>query len=86
MEAVIRLKYSELTPSFLDKLQRLFAGQTELEVAIKTVDDFGINTPETPEEYKKRVMQAIDSLEDNKDVKTLSPSEFENLSRNLLES
>ena len=77
METVIRLKYSELTPSLLEKLQQFFKGQKELEIAVKSVEDFGLTVEESPTMYKKRVSNANENLENNKKRITLTEQEFE---------
>jgi hypothetical protein len=84
METIIRIKTSDLTPDFLNKIKTLFKNEDALEIAITPVSDFGLTQKESLEEYKKRVNDAIGNLEGEKDTIGFSPDEFESLTIDLL--
>jgi hypothetical protein len=86
METIIRIKTSDLTPDFLNKIKTLFKNEDALEIAITPVSDFGLTKKETPEEYKKRVNDAIGNLDRDKDTIGFSSSEFDSLTLDLLSS
>jgi len=86
METIIRIKTSDLTSDFLNKIKTLFKNEEALEIAITPVSDFGLTKKETHEEYKKRVNEAIGNLESKKDTIGFSASEFESLTIDLLSS
>ncbi|MBK8807909.1 MAG: hypothetical protein IPO21_15195 [Bacteroidales bacterium] len=83
METIIRLKYNELTPLLLEKIQHFFKGNDNLEIAIKSVDDFGLTDEETPELYEKRIIKSIDNLEHNRNIVTFTADEFDKHTQNL---
>jgi hypothetical protein len=84
METIIRIKTDDLTPDFLQKIKTLFKNEVALEISITPVSDFGLAKKETPEEYKKRVNEAIGNLEGKNDTIGFSGSEFESLTIDLL--
>ncbi len=84
METAIRIKSNELTPDFLKKIKALFSKEEELEISISPVSDFGLNKKESREEYVNRVNLAIRNLDKQTDTISLSDSEFENLTNDLL--
>ena len=51
METVIRLKPSELTTDFIDKVRTLFKNDESIEISISSVSDFGL----TKKEGKKHI-------------------------------
>jgi hypothetical protein len=84
METIIKIKTSDLTPDFLNKIKTLFKNEEALEIAITPVSDFGLTKKETSEEYKERVNDAIGNLEGKKDIIGFSSVEFESLTIDLL--
>jgi hypothetical protein len=84
METIFRLKTDELTPDFLNKIKALFDNEETQEISISPVSDFGLTKIESIKAYKDRINRAIENLEANKKVITLSDREFENLSSDLL--
>ena len=84
METVIRIRSNELTPDFLNKIKALFNKEEELEISISPISDFGLNKKESREEYVNRINLAIKNLDKRTGNVTLSESEFENLTNDLL--
>jgi hypothetical protein len=84
METVIRIRSNELTPDFLNKIKALFNNEEELEISISPVSDFGLNKKESREEYVNRVNNAIRNLDKQTSNVSLSDSDFENLTNDLL--
>jgi len=84
METVFRLKISELNESFLETIRTLFKNEKEIEVNVSPITDFDLNITETKAEYTKRIDEAINNIENNKNVVSFSEKEFEDLTQNLL--
>ena len=84
METVIRIRSNELTPDFLNKIKALFNKEEELEISISPITDFGLNKKESREEYVNRINLAIKNLDKRTGNVSLSESEFENLTNDLL--
>jgi len=84
METVIRIRTNELTPDFFNKIKALFNKEEELEISISPVSDFGLNKKESREEYVNRVNKAIRNLDKQTSNVSLSDSDFENLTNDLL--
>ena len=83
METVIRLKPSELTPDFIDKVRSLFKNDEAIEISISSVSDFGLTKKEGKKGYEDRVNRAIKNIEENKDTISFSEDEFESLVKDL---
>jgi hypothetical protein len=66
METTIRVKPSELTHDFLDKIKALFKDEDAIEISFSSVSDFGLTKKESPKEYEHRVIRAIKNLETKK--------------------
>jgi hypothetical protein len=86
METVIRLKPSELTTDFIDKVRTLFKNDESIEISISSVSDFGLTKKEGKKAYNHRVIKAIENLERNKNTVTFSGEEFDALVNDLLVS
>jgi len=84
METVIRIRSNELTPDFLNKIKALFSKDEELEISISPVSDFELNKKESREEYVTRVNLAIRNLDKHTGNVSLSDTDFENLTNDLL--
>ena len=84
METVIRIRSNELTPDFLNKIKALFSKDEELEISISPVSDFELNKKESREEYVNRVNMAIRNLDKQTSNVSLSDTDFENLTNDLL--
>jgi hypothetical protein len=83
METIIRIKSSEFTPDFLDKVKTLFKNDEAIEISISSVSDFGLTKKEGHKGYEDRVNRAIKNLEANKDTVSFSEDEFESLINDL---
>jgi hypothetical protein len=83
METIIRIKPSELTPDFINKLKALLKNDQEVEISISSVSDFGLTKKESQKEYEDRLNRAIKNLEENKDTVSFSEDEFESLINDL---
>lgn len=83
METIFRIKPSELTLDFLDKVKTLFRNEEAIEISISSVSDFGLTKKEDRKGYEDRVTRAIKNLEGNKDAVSLSEDEFESLINDL---
>lgn len=86
METTIRIKNSELNSDFIDKIKVLFKNDEELEISISPVPDFGLSKNESRETYVKRIKHAINNLEKKDNIVSLSDTEFDALSNDLMES
>jgi hypothetical protein len=84
METIIRIKTSDLTPDFLNKIKTLFKNEEALEISITPLSNFGLLARETPVEYEKRIMEAINNLEKKQNSISFSTNEFESLTIDLL--
>jgi hypothetical protein len=67
-----------------EKLELYVSNPEELEISISPVFDFGLNKKESREEYVNRVNKAIRNLDKQTSNVTLSDSDFENLTNDLL--
>ena len=83
METVIRIKPSELTPDFIDKVKSLFKDDKAIEISFSSISDFGLTKKENQKGYEDRVNRAIKNLEVNKDTISFSEDEFESLINDL---
>ena len=83
MDTIFRIKPSELTLNFLDKLKTLYRNEEVIEISISSVSDFGLTKKEGRKGYEDRVTKAIKNLEGNKDIVSLSEDEFESLINDL---
>lgn len=83
METIFRIKPSELTLDFLDKVKTLFSGEDSIEISISSVSDFGLTKKEGKKEYEDRVTKAIKNLERKKDTVSFSEDEFESFINDL---
>ena len=83
METIIKIKPSELTLDFIDKIKTLFRNEEEIEISISSVSDFGLTNKESQKRYEERVRKAIKNLERNKDTVSFSENEFESLINDL---
>lgn len=79
METIFRIKPSELTLDFLDKVKTLFRNDEAIEISISSVSDFGLTKKEDGKGYEDRVTKAIKNLEGDKDTISFSEDEFESL-------
>ena len=84
METVIRLKPSELTTDFIEKVRTLFKNDEAIEISISSVSDFGLTKKESKKAYKDRIVKAIENLEGNKSTVSFSGEEFDILINDLL--
>ncbi|MGV8133618.1 MAG: hypothetical protein AB2L20_00260 [Mangrovibacterium sp.] len=84
METIIRIKSSELTIDFLDRIKELFKNENTLEISISPVPDFGLTKKESHKAYMDRINKAIDNLESRRDTIAFSEDEFKSFSDDLL--
>jgi hypothetical protein len=78
MDAIIKLRPSELKPDFLDAIQKMFAGQS-VEIQIHVRDLSSVLVQESQEEYRKRITTAIDNSEKDENMIHFTGKEFEEL-------
>ena len=83
METIIRIKPSELTPDFIDKIKTFFKNDEAIEISISSVSDFGLTKKEAKLEYEDRVNKAIKNLDTDKDTISFSEDEFESMVNDL---
>jgi len=76
MQALIRIKASELDMNFVEKIKLLFSDE---------VLEIGINTerPYKAETYSAQLSQAIDRVEGNQNLVSFTGEEFEQLAQKL---
>lgn len=84
METTIRISPKELTPEWLKKIKALFENENELQITIKPMKNQLSVVQEDREEYVTRINNAIENIESGKDIISISPSDFEKLSSELL--
>ena len=84
METTFRLKPKELTPDLLNKIKALFKNEETLEISISPVSDFGLTKKENRKAFTNRINKAIENLEANKNIVSLSEDEFNTLKNDLL--
>lgn len=68
MDAVIKVKVSELDASLLERIKSLVSGNEDAELTISVTDK--------PSEYLSILNRSIKELEDNKDTITFTMEEF----------
>ena len=78
MEAIIKLKPSELRPDLVGAIQKMFSGQ-RVEIEIHVHDSQALLAEESPAEYRKRIDAAIENVEQGKNVVHFTGEEFEAL-------
>jgi len=83
METIFRIKTSELTPDFIDKIKTFFKNDEAIEISISSVSDFGLTKKKAKLECKDRVNKAIKNLGANRDTISFSEDEFESLVNDL---
>jgi antitoxin YefM len=73
MFTTYRLKADELDDNFLKSIKSIFKGK-DLEISIQEADDTGylFNSPEN----KKHIIDAIEDVENNKNIITPSQEQF----------
>ena len=82
METIFKLKAKELDISFIDSVKNLFKDR-EIEISIKPTQDeteYLLNTPTN----KKRLLEAIKEVKQNKNLIRFSGEEFEELTEKML--
>ncbi len=82
MDATIRISLNELTPAFIDDLKKLFKGNEEIELTIAPVNDFGLNSKETKEEYLSRIDSVLQNLEKGRSI-SFSEDELDHYANQL---
>lgn len=84
METVFKLKAKELNMSFIESIKHLFEGK-EIEITVKPAQnetEYLLSSPAN----KKRLIEAIDEVKNNKNLIRFSGKEFEELTQKLLNS
>lgn len=75
MITTFSLKPEEFTIDLFRQIKAMFANHKQLEIEIRSDENIFLEE-ETPEEYKQRIMQAISNLENNRNVKSFTETEF----------
>lgn len=68
MNTSFTLKLSELDANFLAIVKSAFKNEREVKIDISSTEDFGLNEPETKEEYIARILKAKANLEAGKGI------------------
>ncbi|MCD4792054.1 MAG: hypothetical protein K8R54_02385 [Bacteroidales bacterium] len=84
MEAVFRVKVSEIDEAFLRVIKSLFRKDKEIEVTFSSSTDFDLYKPESNEEYSGRLDKAIENVENGVNLVSFTEKEFDELTNNLL--
>jgi hypothetical protein len=63
MESTFVVRQEELTSEFLDIIKALFRNREELQITVSATEDFGLNKPESRQEYFARLEKAANNLE-----------------------
>ena len=85
METIFRLKVSELNTDFIKFVKSLFKKDREIEITVHPSTDFGLNQPETKEEYMKRLNMAIKNVEKGRNTTSFTMKELENFAKDRIE-
>jgi|GEM_PF-1128687 hypothetical protein len=87
MEAVIKIKSSELTNELLDNIKRMFGEKATVEIAIRVSDKEpkAYLFEETREEYFQNLREAIDDVENNRNLVRFTAEEFKQYAESLTE-
>jgi len=83
MEAVLRIKVSDLDVAFIKAIKSLFKNEREIEITVSSATDFGLNKTETKEEYIARINRAIKNVEKG-NVISFTEKEFDKLNKQLI--
>ena len=84
MEAVFRVKVSEIDEAFLKVIKSLFIKDREIEVTFNSSIDFDLYKHESKEEYFNRLNKAIENVENGVNLVSFTEKEFDELTNNLL--
>ncbi|MCY7350120.1 MAG: hypothetical protein LH606_05575 [Cytophagaceae bacterium] len=84
METTFTLRRDELDAEFLESVKKLFRNHRELQITISASTDFGLNAPESRQEYFQRLEKAVENLEKGQDQVILNEEEFDTFSLNKL--
>jgi hypothetical protein len=78
MEAIIKLKPSELKADLLGAIQKMFVGQSvEIEIHVRNAPS--VLTKETKGEYRLRIENAVQNIENGESIIQFTGEEFEEL-------
>lgn len=81
MITTLNLSADEFTIELFEQIKKMFAGSQHLRIEISN----SVDAVEKKEEYKARILRAIDNVENKKNSASFSEKEFDELSQNLLE-
>ncbi|MCF8374398.1 MAG: hypothetical protein K9H64_22445 [Bacteroidales bacterium] len=84
MEAVFRLKVSEIDEAFLKVIKSLFVKDKEIEVTFNSSTGIDLFEHESREQYFNRLDKAIENVENGVNLVSFSEEEFDELTKNLL--
>ncbi|MDX1942281.1 MAG: hypothetical protein SFU99_17080 [Saprospiraceae bacterium] len=85
MEAVIKIKPSELTNELVDNIKRMFGENKNVEITISVQDSHpkAYLYEQTQEEYAQRLNTAIDNIKNNENQVLFTMEEFEEFAESL---
>jgi hypothetical protein len=79
MKSTFVIRLSDLNIDFIKSIKRIFKKDKEIQITISSNEDFGLNKPETKEQYFSRLTKAIKNLNTQKKVVQLSEQELEEM-------
>lgn len=87
MQAVIKIKPSELTNELVDNIKRMIGEKANIEITINVTDKEpkAYLFEETKEEYFQNLREAIDDVENNRNLVRFTVEEFKEYAESLAE-
>lgn len=79
METTIRIKSSELTNDFFEKIKILFKDEDEIEISFTSVPDYGLTQKENATEYEERINKAIRNLESRNNIVSITEKDLDSM-------
>ncbi len=84
MVTTLNLTPDELTVELLEQIKQMFSASKHIEIEIRSLSENSLYDKETKEEYKERILKAIDNVENKKKIVAFTENEFTELTDNLL--
>ncbi len=79
MESTFIIKQEDLNSNFLDAIKKLFSESRQLQITINSSEDFDLLKPETSKESLVRLKKAVEDVEKNRNLVTISDSELDEM-------
>lgn len=79
MESTFIIRQEDLNSNFLDAIKKLFSESRQLQITINSSEDFDLLKPETSKESLARLKKAVEDVEKNRNLVTISDSELDEM-------